>query len=320
MKTFRTVILLLSGVVVAFAFCPTDGTVVIKARDLSVSYETHDGMMTGNYTSFWPNGKPKVDGTMRRNHRVGAWTLFDSTGKVIMKRNYTDDWNWTMVYPKGGTPVGSEKWIDSAAGYRQFKWKNDSIAQTTRLWRYVPYDESNPVFKENVLIDSLIHFAQQVNSFSVFWDNEFRTPYSPSEFVRHLDECDAKRIVLGYRVKEDWFYDYTAQTGLTAVIAICPVLRSVNGTDSVDLGWFNYSLLKPMLSRMKTNDSFLPANMNEQFEMHGFHSDIYEFTNWKHYALADLYEGEEFGKQQLQWGVRPMEWEHNLWFEYYARN
>jgi antitoxin component YwqK of YwqJK toxin-antitoxin module len=47
-------------------------------------------MLNGKYVSFYPNGVKKSEGSFQFNNRIGEWVVWDSTGKLRVKRLYTN--------------------------------------------------------------------------------------------------------------------------------------------------------------------------------------------------------------------------------------
>ena len=143
-------------VVGLLSFTSSEVTRYVYAQDgLHVEYAKEHGMLTSTYKSFWPNGKVKAEGTMKANMRFGTWNVYDSTGKLMMARDYETGYVWTQLYPITFDAVTSK----GSFGSRYSLYvdiKPDSVIHSARMWRFLPYVEQNPIFAKNALLDTLI--------------------------------------------------------------------------------------------------------------------------------------------------------------------
>lgn len=305
------------------SFTPIGEGETIKIDDLHVECERESGMLDGKYTSYWSNGKKKAQGHMKHNMRSGAWSLWDSTGKLLMTRTYSAGNAWTLRFPAAG-------YLRSYAGpVRLISEGNtvydgiiqDSILRSARMWRFIPYDKSNPVFLMHEVIDSLIAFATAQPFPNVAADDEFRNPYMRTDVMQKLEQCHENRIVLGYKIKEDWYYDKISHTGNTAIIAICPVMQGLTSADTVDFGWFYYPAISSMLANIKyhpRHHTIYPGNIDAVFATRCFASSVYKTSNKQNKNLDELYSGPGLSLQRQYWEIAPYEMEQEEWLKYYG--
>lgn len=281
------------------------------------------GSLDGKYTSYWNNGKKKAEGEIKLNMRSGEWNLWDSTGTLLMTRIYSDGFTWKQTFPVQKYSLSSVAWIDTVRGKDYFfrKIKPDSVIHSFRTWTYAPYDKTNPLFRNNVVLDTLIAMRLR-GEIVVGDDDELMMLLSMGEFFGRL-ETSENRQLLGYRIKEDWYYDYSKQSGIFSIVAICPVLKAPLD-DSLELGWIPYDdVLRARLASMTFQpayDTEYPGVYDEMFLQRSYSFSVYKYTNRSDKTIAEIYPYEEDQrKEALHMQRAPFEWEHDHWIDYYSK-
>lgn len=291
---------------------------VYQGDGMYVEYSKEHGMLTNRYVSYWPNGKKKAEGDMRGNMRFGEWALFDSTGKLVMARNYETGYAWTQNYPITFETVTSKTWFPKTYSlYTEIK--PDSEIYSARLWRFIPNQERSPIFANNALIDTLIAL-QQRGVVQCGEDDQMMKLSSYAEFSARLEQCNPQRHVIGYRIKEDWFYDAKKLSGYYTIIDICPVLYAKNERDSINLGWFLYDAqLRNKMGTMfyaPAHASPYPVGVEQTFFLRCFTGDVYKYTNVRNQTVAQLFPDPQARAKEVQrWDVQALEWEHDQWLK-----
>jgi hypothetical protein len=323
MKIIPSIVLLL----LFASFTMNEAIRYVYNRDgLHVEYIKEKGMLHTTYTSYWPNGRKKAEGQMSANMRYGDWNLWDSTGTLVMARNYETGYVWTQIYPIPMWPVSSRNWLlENNNRYSLFtKIKPDSVIMSARLWRFIPYDQFSPLFVNRAMEDTLIACRDR-ELLQVGEDDEMKTLLSMAEFHQKLNKCNMNSPVIGYKVKEDWWYDSKKQSGIFSIVAICPVYYAKNQRDSIDLGWFAYDeTLRGKLATMyyvPTYPMGYPIGVEQTFFLRCFHIDVYRYSNIKNATIAQLYSGhpEEQYLEVQRMEIQPFEWEHDLWLKEFAK-
>ncbi len=300
-----------------FSFTLSEVTPLIYKQDgIHVEYVKERGLLNGSYKSYWPNGQLKADGTMSGNMRYGVWNLRDSTGKLVLARNYETGYAWTQLYPIEFVQSTSKGWFgDRFSVYVEIK--PDSVIHSARLWRFVPYREFNPIFAKNALLDTMLAMKNR-GVIACGEDDEMRVLSSYSEFETRLNKCNPQHHVIGYRLKEDWYYDAKKQMGLFGIVAICPVLYAKNERDSIDLGWFAFD--KTLRGKMGTMfyvppvQTGFPVGVEQTFFLRCFEGDVYKYTNIGYRTIAQMFKTpENIAREVQRMEVQPFEWEHDHW-------
>lgn len=291
---------------------------VYQGEGLHVEYGKEHGMLHSKYVSYWPNGMKKAEGTMQGNMRFGDWSIYDSTGQLILARNYETGYAWTQLYPITPWLVTSKTMFGKSYSL-YVDIKPDSVIHSARFWRFVPYEAQNPIFANSAVLDTLIAMVDRT-AIMASPDDEWRVLSTRSEFLEVLNKCSPQHRVIGYRLKEDWYYDAKKQMGIFAIVGICPVLLSENERDSVDLGWFYYdATLRSKLATMFYNPQIktgYPVGVEQTFFLRCFSGDVYRYTNVKNFTIAQLFSDEISRKKEVQrMEIQPLEWEHDHWIE-----
>ena len=112
---------------------------------LKCIYETQNERLNGSYVSYYNNGAKKTEGTFENNYHIGLWSLWDTTGKLLMQRDYSDPFTFKRVYPKvpDDEPIkllNTPKYLIkyNADGYiENFDIKNESIDWQEKAMRYI---------------------------------------------------------------------------------------------------------------------------------------------------------------------------------------
>jgi antitoxin component YwqK of YwqJK toxin-antitoxin module len=308
----RTLIITLAALIV-LGFAPS-----INEKLLDTTWP-----IDGKYISYWANGKKKAEGEIRMNMRSGEWNLWDSTGTLLMTRFYSDGFTWKQTFPADKKALSSAAWIDTVRGKDYFfrKIKPDSVIHSFRMWTYAPYDRENPLFKSNAVLDTIIAMRMR-GEIIVGDDDQLMMLLSMGEFFGRLESSENRQL-LGFRIKEDWYYDYRKQSGIFSIVAICPVLKAPLG-DSLELGWIPYDdVLRAKLAAM----SFLsaayseyPIIYDEMFLQRSYVANVYKYTNVRNKTIADIFPYEDDQrKEALRIQRAPFEWEHDHWADYYSK-
>jgi hypothetical protein len=291
---------------------------VYQRDEMHVEYSKEHGMLNHKYTSYWPNGKVKAEGAMKANMRFGTWNVYDSTGKLVMARDYETGYAWTQLYPIEFVPTTSKGWFGDRFSVF-INIKPDSVIQSARIWRFIYADPNSPVFHNNALLDTLIAMRDR-GALQLGLDDEMRVLATREEFHANLDKCNPQHHVIGYRLKEDWYYDAKKKMGIFGVIAICPVLYAKNERDSIDLGWFSYdATLRNKMGTMFFAPRYsygYPVGVEQTFFLRCFASEVYKTSNVKNYTIAQQFaDPKERYLEQQRMEIQPIEWEHDQWLQ-----
>lgn len=312
-KLFVLAAFLISSAFVDGSF--TDGK--IKA-----DFKTKDGMFDGAYVSYYANGTKKAEGQFVHNTRWGKWSVWDSAGNLLVKRDYKNLFEYEQLFPESSHAkvIAISALIRNEANvYGYFKFEGKDVVVSKRLWRYIPINETSEIFKDDVLFNSLMDSALggKIPAYDPVSD-EFTKKMDLAMLDRYTDSL--RRKILGYRIKEDWFFDKVRETSEKRIVGICPVMQNIHDPkDSVDVCWFYFPQLRNTLNAIKlekVKHGSEIRTLDDLFFFRYFSGVVYKETNIKNLELREYCAPETLAHAQLRIEIELIEREHDLWIKY----
>jgi hypothetical protein len=241
----------------ALTFFLLTGLIYPTLTQNNISEIYQDGILNGQFESKYANGKSKAEGAYRNNLKIGKWTIWDSLGNVIMTRQYKEGLAISVrTFQKGKKGVYDAQQPPmnrNSDGYFPFVSVDpNSVAYSKRLWREIKPTELNaPLFLDSKVIDELIRLIEKemITGYSAESD-EFKVILPPNKF----NVFSGKKLV-GYKIKEDWFFDKIRNTGDVRVIGICPIVEIEEGVVR-EAFWVYYPEIRKYLAELKVDDFF----------------------------------------------------------------
>ena len=279
------------------------------------NYIIESGMLNGDFKSFYPDGNPKASGKFLNNNRVGEWIVWDTTGRIIMKRNYRNNFDFNEIYPDKEQRYSMLRDKDCKNSIQLFDVKEPMVVYYQRIWRYFPIENNEWMFKDNYLRNLLVKliFDSQIQAYKAVND-EFTKPFTVEEFKKTFDLKNIE--IIGYKIKETFFIDSVRKISESRIIGICPV--AVNKTDklkSFDLCWLYYPDIRVGLTTEKINNSdpFI-RSLDDVFIFRYFSSIIYKEDNVYDKEIKDYKSGKaEIDKEAERIMLKMLETEHDYW-------
>jgi len=283
----------------------------VKSGQYRCVYNTTDGRIDGHYVSYYTNGKKRAEGDFKNHHRYGTWTVWDSLGYKKVERNYSSGLNFTQ--PAADTSAKKQNNLDGV--YTQHRKpveyrtpREEDITWSKRIWRFIPNKKSNePLFRKNGLNQNMFTAANK-GALTVYSGNndQFAVPFEGWT-------ADTSATVIGYRIKEDWYFDKVRSVMDVQIVALAPVIQKQDAKDSVNLCWIYFPDLRPLLSKTKIVRCYLATNMDELFAKRGFTSTIYKESNVYDRSLADYLPLKARNAEAERIEMDMIENEHDLW-------
>lgn len=302
-------------------------------KDFRVECEMINGLKNGTYKSWYHNGNPKAEGQFDHNNRVGVWTVWDSTGKRKVVREYRNNFEYTKVFPKSAKLGPIELWDKphelperNLQGYYPFVFLEErSVAYSKRIWRNVLNEVSNSLFASDklyhTLIDSIV--SEKLKVYNGSTDDEFRKELSSEMYQVVVDT--AGKYISGFKIKEDAFYDKYRMLSETRIVGIMPIVKKKGiANDSMELGWIYFPSIRHILASFSVDQNYgynKIRNLDDVFFFRSFKSRIYKESNYYNRTVAEV---EKLNQSMMRGseGVRIefslVETEHDFWL-YYSR-
>ena len=277
----------------------------IEREKESVVYQQNKGRIDGLYTSYYKNGKKKAEGNFENNLRNGEWTLWNSEGKVITQRNYSNPFSFKSKNndPQSNTsPLKYNK--DGYLDY--FPVQEKTVTYHKRYWQKLLPNNNSILFKENKLFD-LLHKKAQSNEI---------TPYSTidDEFTTKLDSITefSEFNVVAFKIKEDFFYDNERNVSEKRIIGICPVIVTTQTNDTINCYWLYFPEVRKYLAQEKIQEKNLPTKIktiDDLFFYQYFSGNIYQESSLNNNSFDNKSKSDRIK-------IDMIETEHNLWGHY----
>lgn len=290
-----------------------------ESQSIKCYYETTQGRIEGNYSSYYTNGKKKAEGKFENNYRIGKWTVWDSTGRVRMQRDYSDAFTFKRLLPA----VPKDKVIDllnvpqysikyNKDGFIEyFKLRERAVLWAKRIWRFVTPNDNKILFEKDKLFSILNKniFNKNITPYQVT-DDEFRNEL----LVTGIDTSSIKLI--GYKIKEDCFFDNERLVSESRIIGICPVVVNKVKQDTVDLYWVYFPQIRKYLAQEKIQQTGLPAQIktfDDLFFYRYFYGQIYKESNVYDRPISTYKTDKEIEKEAERIEISLIESEHDIW-------
>jgi gliding motility associated protien GldN len=285
-----------------------------------------NGMLNGQYISYYKNGKKKVEGMFRDNQRIGTWTVYDSLGQLRIVRKYQNSFQFTTVTVKNGkgevvTPTEKVNYpmTRNKSGYYEYpKLIEKDIAISKRIWRTIEANASNAfLFDNNKLFQLLVKNIEETKTIIAY-------DVASDEFKKELDIAALKSKiakqdfnVVGFKIKEDWFYNSSWQLSESRIIGLCPIIADKATGKQTTLFWVYYPQLRNVLASEKfaVKNNPLIATFDDAFQFRYFSSNIYKESTIYDKEIADYKTGNAIKEEAERIELGMIDSEHDCWIK-----
>ncbi|HRZ42297.1 MAG TPA: hypothetical protein P5228_06295 [Bacteroidales bacterium] len=279
------------------------------------SYETLDGQFDGKYISFYPNAKKKAEGTLAHNYRTGVWSVWDTSGVLVLQRRYINPFDYSTVFSKDGKKTGTKEKPTSTLKYNEdgyisyFGISEEDVVWAKRIWRFLPLGR-NSLLLEGDGLSTVLAKGIQSQVFQPYTDDDFTHMRSirPEEL--------SGNITIGYRIVEDHFYDNKRHICESRIIGICPVGVNYQSGDTTDLYWLYLPRIRKTLAQQRISGANLPSyirTLDDLFFFRYFYSQIYKEENINDRPIKAYGPGVDEAKESERIEIELIEKEHDFW-------
>jgi hypothetical protein len=121
--------------------------------------------------------------------------------------------------------------------------------------------------------------------------------------------------IVGYRIKEDWFYNYSWQLSETRIIAICPIIKRKDTGDLMDAFWIYYPELRNIFASEKIEIAGEKniSSLEDIFMFRRFNSTIYKESNIYNKKIADYVTDKSVKELVERIEIELLDLEHDAW-------
>jgi len=293
-------------------------------------YQTTLGMLNGEYASFYKNGVLKSRGFFQYNNRIGEWSLWDSTGNLKVKRNYTNPYEYRRITPpipaEGPIPLLSKP-IYTLERDSLGEWKNYYLAE--RMCAYQQrnfkcfYTSTEQLFFDCKTLFDILYSNARKKNISLYLGkkgNEDDT-YSMRLNLATSDSSlidSTKFNLVGFRVKSDFIFDNSRFVSDERPLFITPLAVYKTGPkDTIDLFSVYVPAIRKYLAQVKLSAKDLPAyiqNLDDVFFFGCFSNKKWRVSNWAGSPISKYVStaSSDINKNQ----IKEVETENDLWLHF----
>jgi antitoxin component YwqK of YwqJK toxin-antitoxin module len=307
------------------AFVGPDGKNHFEGKRFKADFNMKQGMLNGKYVSYYSNGVKRAEGQFQNNMRAGLWSVWDSTGKLLTKREYKNGFECKILYPevsvKGNLQPVYTLTRNGAGLYSYFNFQQKDVVVSKRIWREAMKDDESSFFGNDdlyhALVDSIVKGKISIYDPS---SDELTLKISGDALKKIMDTTGKE--IIGFKIKEDWFYDNRRNISEKRIISICPVvckknLPADNDDDfSFDMGWFYFPALRNTMNVLDLYAGNYPSTLktvDDIFFFRYFPSTICKESNVKNQLISDYAKGSAIQLEDERIEVELIEMEHDLW-------
>jgi antitoxin component YwqK of YwqJK toxin-antitoxin module len=307
------------------AFVGPDGKNHFEGKRFKVDFNMKQGMLNGKYVSYYSNGTKRAEGQFQNNMRAGLWSVWDSTGKLLTKRDYKNGFESRILYPEVSAKPNLQPVYpltrNDAGFYSYFSFTQKDVVISKRIWREAMKDDESSFFGDDELYHALVDSIAKgkISIYDVSSD-ELKEKLSGDGLKKAMDTTGNE--IIGFKIKEDWFYDNLRKVSEKRIISICPVickknLPADNDDDfSFDMGWFSFPALRNTMNVLELYSGNYPSTIktiDDIFFFRYFPSTIYKESNVKNQMISDYAKGSAIQMEDERIEVELIEMEHDVW-------
>ncbi len=286
------------------------------------SYETERGRLQGKYISYYPNGIKKAEGIFENNYRSGNWKLWDSTGILKMQRYYRNPFEYDILLPDESAdlpvnllvpPIYTLRY-NNENYYENFIVDESMIIWAKRIWRWIPMENNELLFQNNVMFNTL---NNNVLNGNIKAYNSVNDIFNKELNITDIDTANLQ--IIAFKIKEDHFFDNKRFVSESRILGICPVAFNAISKDTIDLYWVPFSATRKYLaaSVMPQHSEKESINsLDDLFFFRNFNSSIYKEANIYNRTIADYKSGPDIVKEAEKIEINLIESEHALWLSF----
>ena len=284
----------------------------IELNGKLVEYTTRNGQLDGAFNVFKRVNNEKillVKGEMKNNCRIGYWTVYDEneTNKIVLQRLYHSPLEFEQLIPKPSSNklvsfVQSE--LNPPLGLDKDGCKENAYVSSAdfifskRLYREILFE--NNKFSSKGIIKSM----------GMAIENKEIMCYDTSNFSIVSDKNPLHGFegdVIGFRIKEDFFFDKNRKLSETRILGLAPIFLDTVKNEKKEICWFYYPQIRKIF--VKINEPRLNSNLDNLFFERNFYGEIYKTLD--RFDRKDDEDGTEIELKSLD--IELLMTEHDIW-------
>ena len=309
--------------IVMLSFNGNKLTHTYEGKDIKITWETLNGRFDGKYVSYYKNGIKKAEGHFDNNCRSGIWTIYDSTGNVLLKRKYTEPFNFETLLPKQPDKKYSrdEERGDYELNYNEHGYidyydvKPQMVVWQKSIWRMLKPGENPLIFKNNRLYKLL---NKNIINNKITAYNAEEPHMTESSILENNPDTTNKKLI-GFHLKEQYFIDSIRWSTESRIISISPVVVNKTTDDTLELYKVYCPNIRKQLAREKIIHEAVPERINtldDLFFFEYYSGAIIKESNVYDRTISDYKTGDEIQEEAERIEISMIERQHDLWVRF----
>lgn len=276
---------------------------------LNTSIDTLHGFFNGTFLKFHRNGKKAIQGTFKDNQKIGKWIFYDTLGKPIIKRVYTNSYQFEDKSIPRAEIYPLHRNANNLIEYPQVATKD--ILSGENVFHYIEKNKYNDLlFKNDILWKIITKYVADSTKLEIYKNSEFIKQMSPTEITAKLNKY--KFELIGYKTKEYLYFSTKTKMTESRILGICPVVYLPEFKIYVDMFWIYYPTIRPLLANEKVNFNNEIITLEDVFHFRHFNSILYLSENYYENTESTI----DIFKNQKEISNKSIELESkNLYFE-----
>ncbi len=223
-------------------------------------FEKNNGMLHGEYKSYYKNGRLKSEGSFLQNNRFGFWVFYNADGSIHCTRDYKT--NYSYEEKTAANILNKVNWNEG------HKWcliyEKEVIINKRYLSTMLASDNEN-LFNSEAICKKILQEVARSNA----------ELFENSRFVNKVDKnVFANKEIVGLRLKEDRILDQTTQCLQYRIIGIAPLEYNKESKSYKEVCWVYYPDFKSELANISlTTPINFAATLLDIFENRTFASN-----------------------------------------------
>ncbi|MFN4910675.1 MAG: SUMF1/EgtB/PvdO family nonheme iron enzyme [Flavobacteriales bacterium] len=262
-----------------------------------IEYYTRNGQLEGPFNVFtWVNNQKiqVVNGEMRNNCRIGYWTIFDEKdpNAILVKRLYHGYLDFDQVIPKTSSndlitfvqkELNPSPGLDKDGCRIYTPVKERDLIFSSRQYRQLLFDQNNlPDSRMVEVIKSALSKKDVIS-------------YDNSQFSKVSEEDRLNSFngeIIGFRIKEDFFFDKNRKLSETRILGLAPIYRDSVENVVKEICWFYFPQVRKHFVTINSLES--GSNLDNLFLDRKFFASVYSTgqeklnKNEKELAYTDI--------------------------------
>ena len=324
MKKYKASFLVFAALFAVAFSSAQERTVWLEYEKVRCIYNLKNGRLTGNYNSFYLNGKKRAEGKLENGYRTGKWIVWDSAGRKRMERIYKNPFEYSRVFPaipdKGPIPLLAENKYklayDSNGIVNYALMRAEDAIWRHKFWRYLEPADNDILFKNNKILKIIFELIRSGNTTVFDIVNDRFTMPLKNDIALNLIDPDKVELV-GLSLKEESIFDMGRLVSEYRILGFCPVVKI--GDKVKELFWVYYPDVRKYLGKQRVidQDNIKIKTFDDLFIFRHFSSSIIKttynnpydryYSDYPGLKTSDLKKMAEMGELQI------IEEENNIW-------